>query len=98
MTKEWSCAKHGSDSFGFAFLCAHLSSGRGSGFNTDPRGSESDDKSRPPAWCDECEAERQRNGAYHTARVCGACYDEIRAALLALREIVGDISPSIHLS
>jgi len=75
---QWSCPKHGVASFGFAFLCAHLASGTGTGFHVvlDP---EDEDEVRPPALCDVCKAERERSGAYHTSRVCGACYDEIKA-------------------
>jgi hypothetical protein len=80
-TVEWSCLKHGETSFGFAFICSRLASGTGTGFNTAPEPND-EEESRPPALCDACEIERKRSGAYHTARVCGACYDEIKALRL----------------
>ena len=73
---DWNCPKHGTDSFGFAFLCSHLASGTGTGFNTVP---DDENELRPPALCDACEAERSHSGGFHSSRVCGVCYDEIKA-------------------
>jgi hypothetical protein len=75
---EWSCSKHGADSFGFAFLCSHLASGTGTGFNSVPDAVD-ENESRPPAICDACEAERNCSGAYRSSRVCAVCYDEVKA-------------------
>jgi len=75
---EWSCSKHGSVSFGFAFLCSHLASGAGTGFNLVPDGDD-ENELRPPAICDACDLERSRSGGYGSSRVCGICYDEIEA-------------------
>ena len=74
--KQWSCPKHGAGSFGFAFLCSHLASETGSGFNTVE---DDQDELRPPALCDACEAKRMRSGGFQSQRVCGACYDEVKA-------------------
>ena len=75
-TIQWSCRKHGAGSFGFAFLCSHLASQTGTGFHTvvDDEG-----ELRPPALCDACETERRSSGGFQSQRVCGACYDEMRA-------------------
>jgi hypothetical protein len=75
---EWSCPKHGTYSFGFAFLCSHLASGAGIGFHTVPD-DENENELRPPALCDSCEAERQRSGGFQSSRIGGACYDEVKA-------------------
>jgi hypothetical protein len=74
-TIQWSCRKHGAGSFGFAFLCSHLASETGTGFNTV---ADDEHELRPPALCDACETERRRSGGFHSQRVCGACYDEIK--------------------
>ena len=75
---EWDCPKHGSSSFGFAFLCAHLAAGIGTGFHPVPDPDE-EDEARPPALCDACEVRRMHSGAYQSSRVCAMCYDEIKA-------------------
>jgi hypothetical protein len=36
-------------------------------------------ESRPPAICDECEADRERHAGYSSSRVCAVCYDESKA-------------------
>src|ERR1039457_1551690 len=77
---EWSCPKHGTGRFGFAFLCSHLASGTGTGFNIVPDANEQTE-SRPPAICDACEVDRKRHGGYNSSRVCAVCYDEIKARL-----------------
>ena len=74
---EWNCQKHGSGSFGFAFVCSHLGSRTGTGFNLVPD-SDEENESRPPAVCDTCEIERKRTGGYQSSLVCAACYDEIK--------------------
>lgn len=48
VTVEWNCSKHGSGSFGFAFLCSHLASGTGTGFNT--LVDDDENESRPPPF------------------------------------------------
>ena len=73
---EWSCPKHGTESFGFAFLCSHLAAGVGTGFHVVP---DDEGELRPPALCDACETKRQRSGGFESSRVCAACYDEIKA-------------------
>lgn len=75
---EWSCPKHGTDTFGFALLCSHLASGSGTGFNAVPDVHD-ENESRPLAICDACEMERERSGSYRSSRVCAVCYDEIKA-------------------
>jgi hypothetical protein len=75
---DLSCPKHGESPFGFAFLCSHLASGKGTGFNEVPDVDEAYE-SRPLAICDACEAERKRHGGYSSSRVCAVCYDEIKA-------------------
>jgi hypothetical protein len=77
-TVQWSCPKHGSGPFGFAFVCTHLALGAGPGFNPVPD-SEEENESRSPALCDACEVERTRTGGYESSRGCAACYDEIKA-------------------
>jgi len=63
---EWICPSHGTDSFGFAFLCSHLASGVGTGLHSVP-----DDENElwPAALCDEWETERQRSGGFQSSRV-----------------------------
>ena len=56
-----SCPKHGSDSFGFAFVCTHLASRTRTGFNLVPD-SDEENESRPSALCDVCGVERKRTG------------------------------------
>jgi hypothetical protein len=75
---EWISPKHGSDSFGFAFLCSHLASRVGTGFHVVPD-DEHENEPRPPALCDACEAARRSSGGFQSSRVCGACYDEVKA-------------------
>lgn len=48
VTVEWNCSKHGSGSFGFAFLCSHLAFGTGTGFNT--LVDDDENESRPPLF------------------------------------------------
>jgi hypothetical protein len=72
-----SCPKHGSDSFGFAFVCTHLASRTRTGFNLVPD-SDEENESRPSALCDVCGVERKRTGGYQSSRVCAVCYDEIK--------------------
>jgi hypothetical protein len=71
---------HGIGSFGFAFVCSHLASATGAGFNA-----VADDahERRPAALCDACEAERRCSGGFQAQRVCGVCYDEIKAKYIS---------------
>ena len=78
---HFSCPKHAPGSYGFAFLCAHLASGTGSGFNP-VHDVDEEDEPRPPVLCDICKIERERTGGYQSSRVCAACYDEIKAKYL----------------
>ena len=74
--ENWNCPKHGSTDFGFAFLCEHLLTGSGVGFNV----AEDDEKDepRPPALCDDCEEKSRAGGGHRISRICGVCYHEIR--------------------
>jgi hypothetical protein len=79
------CAEHGPQAA--TFVCKHLPSGRGVGFNQayDP---EDPDSLFPDAWCDSCEAERERKGGWDDASeaaagirvLCSGCY--LKARLL----------------
>jgi hypothetical protein len=41
--KKWECARHGTEGFGFAFVCCQLASGAGTGFHLDM-----EDQDHPP--------------------------------------------------
>jgi hypothetical protein len=84
---EWTCPKHGTDSFGFAFLCSHLASGTGTGFHVFR---DVENESRPPALCDACETDRRHSDGFQSSRVCGACYDEIKAERLRQAHLVNE--------
>ncbi len=75
---QWRCPRHGTDTFGFAFLCSHLEDGGGTGFNL-VLDANDENELQPPAICDECEMERSRSGGYGSSRLCAICYDEIKA-------------------
>ena len=79
---NWQCSRHASHLFGFAFACRHLITGIGHGFHADPGDAEEAEEERPPAWCDECQAQHLRTGEHHTMRVCAACYDEAKSKML----------------
>ena len=81
MTAE--CANH--DSRDAAFVCQHLISGTGLGFNwaIDPN---EPDLVWPDAWCDACEEVRRREGEWNDRSegfagikpVCAGCYEQAR--------------------
>jgi hypothetical protein len=76
---EFRCSGHGA-SFP-TYVCTHLFHGQDQGYHT----ADEPGNPRSDAWCDRCEAERQRDGGWTDASetfadikvVCGACYDII---------------------
>lgn len=86
------CARHGSQPA--TFVCRHLAESLASGASVGFFTSGDPDTPRPDAWCAACEACVQRTGGEWTdesegfagvTMICGACYDQVRAAQSGLR-------------
>ena len=77
------CARHGSGEA--TYVCQHLVSGEGSGFNY-AYGEEDPDELWPGAWCDACERVLDAEGGWndrseafaHIRLLCDGCYQTVR--------------------